>query len=365
MKTIKLTLCFAALIMAASVNAETWNCGEIDPDKPNSGYSASVKASLEKNVAGDSVLRIYGNGTMAAFQIIAMEAQDITDAPWDNIAAGIKHVYVENGVQNIGSYAFYTMTELQNIYISKSVRRLGERFINDDFDGNIFCSANSADAIPDASGVHTSMTYLPQYFNLAHIYVAPDMVPIFVNMAWWKNFGDNISESLAAASVVTVPQDSLTDSKAVIFVELVKNAERYEVLVKNEDETDVHHFYTYYDAVEDKWVIEQIAPKGLARRLPSLRRDTVSRTTEVLQIDITNLQASCNYSYEVTALDINYNVLGQQSGSFKTPARMETGINDQMVNEKMVNRFNLLGQPVDENYRGIIITNTGEKILLR
>ena len=342
----KLTLCLlAAIAVATGINAETWNCGEIDPTTPSGEFSSTVKASLE-TISGDSVLRIYGNGSMAAFHqaIGYTEAQEpyvVTDAPWDNIAAGFKHVYVENGVQDIGDYAFYSMTQLQNIYISKSVTKIGEGFINDDFDGNIYCSATSADAIPDASGVHTSMAYLPQYFNLAHIYVAPNMAPIFATMTWWKDFGDNISESPLAAAVVTVPQDSLTDSKATILVELVKDADKYEVLVKNVDETDIHHFYTYYDPLTDKWVVEPIAAAPLpARRLPVLRRDTVSRTTEVLQIDITNLQAACNYSYEVTALDIHGAVVGQQGGVFRTPAKQPTGVKD-LINDEMIKGKNL------------------------
>ena len=365
MKTLKLSLCFlATFVFAVSMNAETWNCGEIDPDDPTSGFSVSVKASLE-TISGDSVLRIFGSGRMADFSYSLLETQEeSTDIPWHNIAEGFKHVYVENGVEYVGKNAFRTMTGLQNIYISKTVRELGENFINDHFDGNIYCSATSADAIPDASGVHTSMAYMPEYFNLAHIYVAPDMVPIFVDMAWWRNFGDNISESLEAASVVTVPQDSLTDTKVTIFMEEIKEAVRYEVLVKSLDETDIHHFYTYDDPLTDKWVIEPIAASPMPRRLPALHRDTVSRTTETLQIDITNLQPATNYNYSITAYNISDEAVGQQSGVFKTPVKQETGI-DEFVNEKMVIRFNLLGQPVDENYRGIIITNTGEKILLR
>lgn len=346
MKKMKLTLCLlAAIAVASSVHAETWNCGEIDPTEPTGAYSASVKASLE-TISGDSVLRIYGNGAMAPFHqgIGYTEAQEpyvVTDAPWDHIAAGIKHVYVENGVQIIGDYAFYTMTQLQNIYISKSVTKLGEGFINNDFNGNIYCSATNPDKLPNAEAVLVpGSTVMPNYFLNANVYVAPGMVPSFVVMTWWMNFDVSISESVAAASVVTVPQDSLTDSKVQILVEVVNGADKYEVLVKSDDETDIHHFYTYYDPVTDKWVIEPIAGAPIAaRRLPALRRDTVSRTTEVLQIDITNLQPATNYMYEVSALSADV-VVSMQTGSFKTPAKQPTGF-DEFVNEEMRKGKNL------------------------
>jgi hypothetical protein len=183
---------------------------------------------------------------------------------------------------------------------------------------------------------------------------------------WWNNFS-NIEVSLEAAAVIVVPQDKITDSKAVILVEWLYDAERYKVKVESEDGTDIRHFFTSYDEVNDKWIITPIDPNPLARRLPAIRRDTVTRTTETLQIDITNLKAASSYSYEVTALNSADEPIAQQSGAFKTQAKQEPmGLEDvtNTGNKRKGNKcYNVLGQPIDNSYHGFIITEQGEKIL--
>ena len=379
MKTLKLAFCLLATLGATTCFADSWpwNCGFAVGGE----FSNSVMATIETTANGDSLLRIYKGTTgpvagprMADFQWVGGETETsipvLTDAPWDTIAPTIKHVVVEHGVTRIGAYAFYSMTALETLTLSNTVASIGGNFLSDNFHGDIYCSATN---VPDASA-NVSDTGGPAYLSTARVFIPLGTTDAYILAAWWQDFGaDRLIESPQAASVVIVPKDSITDSRAVIIVEMVPTAEKYRVLVESDDATDIRNFDTYYDSVEDKWVIDPIAvngagPGNIIRRMPAIRRDTVTRTTETLQIDITNLKPSSTYSYEVSALDASDRVVSQQSGSFKTPAKMPMGVDDFTKSEDKTQgtrSYNLLGQPVDESYRGIIITDTGQKLLRR
>lgn len=385
MKTLNLTLCLlAALTISSKVNAETWACGPRDA-ADRTVFHNSVLATIEVDpFTQDSILRIYQNKeivipgesiAIASFDVLAFDVTGSiaqTDAPWESCAKNIDHVIVENGIERIGKYAFYTMTNLRSLTLPNTIDAIEEWILSDDF-------GQTNSPLTDIYYINISREWPPFTQNEEYNFQTRSNVILRVpnndalaryNSAdygvWWNNFS-NIEVSLEAAAVIVVPQDKITDSKAVILVEWLYDAERYKVKVESEDGTDIRHFFTSYDEVNDKWIITPIDPNPLARRLPAIRRDTVTRTTETLQIDITNLKAASSYSYEVTALNSADEPIAQQSGAFKTQAKQEPmGLEDVIKPEdkhKGNKCYNVLGQPIDNSYHGFIITEQGEKIL--
>ena len=366
MKKLKLSLSLVALTLAASSYAAiTWDCGP-DPNN-NMAFTSDVKGTLE-NIAGEQVLRIYGSGKIADFNTYSsiegtMTVQH-TYSPWYEYERAIDRVIVESGVEYIGQNTFKFMDALKSVQISSTVNKIGKGAFNKNYSGAIYFSCTNPAELPDAS--ETDNNSVPAaYYQNAKVYVPIGMHDAYAALSWFEEFDDygNLVESLEAGAVVSVSLENADKNTVQFFVEVLDNVARYEIVIKDADGNVVRHYYAYYSVSESKWVLEPIALAPAPRRLPSLRRDEVTRTTEVLQIDITGLNGNAEYSFTISGYDETDQVVCEKSGAFQMPAYTGTAINDQMVNDPMVNRFNLLGQPVDETYRGIIITNTGKKIL--
>ena len=89
--------------LAATANGEP--CGATDDDNV---YWVLV----------DGTITISGNGAMADYA-------NASSVPWKNSIADIKTVTVEDGVTNIGAYAFSDCTSLNSVIIPKSVTKIG------------------------------------------------------------------------------------------------------------------------------------------------------------------------------------------------------------------------------------------------
>lgn len=112
------------------------NCGKIYIEQSITPYSHSYSngrctdcgqySSLEGR-CGDSVywrlenngtsLYIYGTGTMYDYR---------GDAPWTAYKSILTKVVVEDGVENIGDFAFYECSALNSVVMGKSVKTIGE-----------------------------------------------------------------------------------------------------------------------------------------------------------------------------------------------------------------------------------------------
>lgn len=86
-----------------------------DPSmQPSSGQTGSVKYKIN----GDT-LTVYGTGDMANYSRFG-------DAPWYSEKDNIKHIVVESGVNNIGSYTFSQFFNLQTVSIGDTVKSIGK-----------------------------------------------------------------------------------------------------------------------------------------------------------------------------------------------------------------------------------------------
>lgn len=353
MKTLKFTLCLlTALATTAGVHAETWACGP--RDDADGSFHASVMATLEVNpITNDSILRIYRNKdivipgesiAVAEFNVTEQEPTGKitkTDAPWDNIAANIDEVIVENGVQRIGKYAFYTITNLKSISLPNSVDAVEDDFLSEDFGYSI---------MPVAENVYINISreYPPYSENEYKNYQTRSNVILRVPNdnaltryksadygAWWNLF-TNIEVSLEAAAVVSVPQDSITATKATIQVEYLEDATKYALKLTNLSTMAVANYEVTFDDKGDPMITKLAPSNGApARRKPVLLRDTVRRSTESLQIDITDLAPETPYAYSVEAVNVSSTVIMSKEGTFKTaPLDLDTAF-DEFTNEEM------------------------------
>lgn len=100
-----LTVCLMLTVMPFGIFSLTASA-----ETATSGKTGDCTWSLDGNV-----LTITGNGNMADYVS--------SSAPW---GTSVKEVIIENGVTNIGDYAFYECTRLKNITISNSVTRIGK-----------------------------------------------------------------------------------------------------------------------------------------------------------------------------------------------------------------------------------------------
>lgn len=84
----------------------------IKADATTSGITGSCTWSLE-----GTILTISGSGQMAPYYTRGY----LTDAPWGN---EVTHVIIENGVTNVGQYAFYGCSKLQSVTLPSSVKKI-------------------------------------------------------------------------------------------------------------------------------------------------------------------------------------------------------------------------------------------------
>ncbi len=109
-------LCFTLLPTVAFADVavtDEGTCGATESD------------NVTWKLTSDGTLTISGSGTMADYDVGALNGTITSDnRPWKDLVNDIKSVVIENGVKNIGKYAFSACTNLTSITIPNSVQSI-------------------------------------------------------------------------------------------------------------------------------------------------------------------------------------------------------------------------------------------------
>ena len=116
MKTRKLRL-LSALLALAMMLALLPTAAFAENSIVGSGNCGAEGDNVTWTLDDNGTLTIDGRGKM----------QDYTweTAPWYNQRDSIKQVVIENGVTNVGNYAFYNCTNMTSVSVSASVTEIG------------------------------------------------------------------------------------------------------------------------------------------------------------------------------------------------------------------------------------------------
>ena len=136
----------------------------------------------------DGVLTISGTGAMTNYSLSSSSL-----APWDDYRSSIKSIVLEDGVTNIGNYAFYNCSGLTSVTIPNSVTSIGgSAFYNcssltsvtignsvTSIGGSAFynCSSLTSVTIPNSvtsigDGAFVSCTSLKKVYNYSPLFIA-------------------------------------------------------------------------------------------------------------------------------------------------------------------------------------------------
>ena len=334
----------AVLAVALTIRADLgpWSIGYTNP--------SDVIAYIEV-INNDSTLRICpdaSSNTHGMKRFYAYQNPDTyeitgTNVPWENEAEHIHQVVIEDGVTSIDDYAFYSIKNVRKIYIPSSVGEVSALMFDRQYAyaTTLYVDRESITSVISNTDYYGPAGFIEAAFHSSITVVLPssEAVADFTKASdpdhggndWWNHFQNYMVSDIVAPKAAVETQTG-TEIKATITVpvfgatELEIQSVTYGVLVENQaDPNDVHDLIVEFSASEDKWIVQEVFyPGGQApRRMPVIKRDTVSRTTESLQIDITNLQPASNYNYNVVATNSIGETIGQVSGAFHTPAKTE------------------------------------------
>ena len=168
----------------------------------------------------NGVLTISGNGAMADYN-------SLSDAPWKE--CDFSEVIIENGVTNIGNYAFYNLTNLTSVTIPDSVTGMGDNAFfwcynltsitipdsvtnigNETFEG---CSELTSITIPNSVITIGSLAFSSCY-NLASLTIPDSVTSIGV-----KAFDVCINLSSITVDKNNAKYDSRNNCNAIIETE--------------------------------------------------------------------------------------------------------------------------------------------------
>lgn len=96
-----LSVCFC--LMQAHAEVKTYQCGD----------------DCTATLGDDGVMRISGTGEMYSYNSTTRFS-----TPWRDSAGRIRSIVVEDGITNVGSYAFFASGNLENIELAQSVKKV-------------------------------------------------------------------------------------------------------------------------------------------------------------------------------------------------------------------------------------------------
>lgn len=377
--------CFQALYPDATfISHLEFACGKTADDNVTAHLDLAQEVAEEVDVYGQKttiilnkmVLRFHGQGKIKDFDQIDPTVGGGTYVDWKDWSSFINEVIFEAGITHIGTNLLRdisgAMDDYQNpafqITLPATLETFSYTFLPDEYAGEIY----SPRPIPPQVSDWVAGTTPPEYIQNAYVYV-PDVyvdvyssVNLYLSDDFWNNFTVDRVNALDMIAPV-VPQDLIYDNQATIIFDAIANAADYLITITGENFQRV--LRVYLDA-DNQWRFDDETPantSGKPRRyLPIIRRDTVKGTVETAQIDITDLPAGQQLNYTIQARNESKVTISQRSGYFTTtkdkgvPTAMDELVADEQI---LDNRYyNILGQPVAPDYRGIIIHN-GKKIL--
>ena len=326
----------------------------------NVGTAAgSVIAAVE--FENDSVmLRFNGSGAVDSYGYTAVEGASTTQkdtVPWFDIAPFIEHVVVGENITKLGSYVLYDLSPYCSITLPTTLKTIFASSFPANFSGQLIVRNPTAPKVTEDKADAVD-------FKSIRLFVPVGSQSDYENATWWENF-TSITEKNKI--VVVVPTSNVYNTQVTFCCEVVSNADKYVIKIWNAATSAILFvFETYYDSTDNKWILTKAPQTTGPSNKPGLRRDTVRGTTESMQIDITGLSAGTDYGYSIAAMSGSAEV-SKISGKFSTPNNKPTDIDNTIIDERlMINgRYNLLGLPVDENYRGVVIEGNKKTLQLR
>ena len=93
--------CFC--VMQAHAQVKTYQCGD----------------DCTATLGDDGVLRVSGSGEMYGYDVSTRN-----ETPWINDIGRIRSVVVEDGITNVGQWAFYLCVNVENIELAQSVKKV-------------------------------------------------------------------------------------------------------------------------------------------------------------------------------------------------------------------------------------------------
>ena len=338
---------------------------------------ADVYGNITTKTLYKMVLRFEGQGKIKDFdQIDPTTATGGTYVDWKDWSVFINEVVFESGITYIGTNLlrdiYGAMDDYQRpafpITLPATLETFSYTFLPDEYAGEIYSPKPTPPQVSD----WVAGTTLPDYIFNAYGFVPNVNVDVYSSVTlyleddFWHNFTVDRVNALDMITPV-VPQDLIYDNQATIIFDAIANAADYLITITGENFQRV--LRVYLDA-DNQWRFDDETPAntgGKPRRyLPIIRRDTVKGTVETAQIDITDLPAGQQLNYTIQARNESKVTISQKSGSFTTTKDkgVPTGVDEIVADEQIIDNryYNILGQPVEPDYRGIIIHN-GKKIL--
>ena len=91
--------------------------------------TATVCRENGSGPCGDNMTWMFSTDTLtiSGFGLMNDYGDPTPAVPWKNYANVIKHIVINDGVESIGDFAFYDLSQVESVTIPESVRSIGER----------------------------------------------------------------------------------------------------------------------------------------------------------------------------------------------------------------------------------------------
>jgi len=334
-------------------DVRTWIEFDCTPD--NSNTANNMHAILELGNNDILQLRFHGIGEVASYGPNFVEGATVPPivdtVPWWDVVNKIDNVLVEQGVTSLGKYLFADMNVNVLFQFPNTLREIYASVFPQNHIGEVHCSSVNPPTVIEDIIVSTSF----------YLSVPVGSGSRYTSNSWWGSHMSPTGIDESDEITIIIPTETIYNTKVTLVCEVVPNADKYLVKVWNSNtSTLLYDLVVTWDDINNKWSMQSqtvVTPAGTPRKLPILHRDTVRGTTETMQIDITSLTPSTNYNYSVTAMS-GTTVVSEKSGRFSTPNNKPAGLEQTIRTDGQPIdgiRYSILGLPVDESYKGIVV----------